>query len=98
MDALKQYRLKEAGISLVKEALIAEAEKRRGRSFEQWRDAEVRAVWSATRDFAQQHGLRVPTLTEVARVESEAVGHTDYSSKWALYSVELALSATPAAV
>lgn len=92
MEALTEYRLKQAGISRIKEALVAEAGNRKGRSFEQWREAEARAVWSATRDFAQQHSLRVPSLAEVIRVESQAIGHSDYSSKWALYAVELTLA------
>jgi hypothetical protein len=40
-------------------------------------------VWSAARDYAQQHGLRVPTLAEVEKKEALALGHCDYAAKWA---------------
>lgn len=97
MDALSAFRIKEAGISAVKDALIREAQKRKGRSLEQWHAAEASAVWEATRDFAQQHGLRVPTLAEVERVERLARGHSDYCPKWALYVVELTFAVEPVA-
>lgn len=91
MDTLQRYRLMQAGIKAVNAALVAEAGKRHGRSFEEWCAAESQAVWTATRDFALQHGLRVPTIAEIVRVESQACGHSDYASKWALYAVELTL-------
>jgi len=91
------YRLKTAGIDAVKAALVAEAEHRRGRTFKEWSESEASAVWSATRDFAQQHGLRVPELAEVVDVERQASGHSDYGSKWALYAVELTFAADVAA-
>lgn len=84
-----QYSLKTTGIDAVERALVAEAALRNGRSFKEWSDAEARAVWSATRDFAQQHGLRVPELAEVVRVERQAIGHCDYAAKWVLYAIEL---------
>lgn len=36
-------------------------------------------------------GLPVVTLADVERVETQAEGHSDYSSKFALYCAELAL-------
>lgn len=92
MDALQRYRHMDAGIKAITAALNREAGKRRGRSFEQWSAAEAQAVWAATRDFAQQHGLRVPTLAEIVRVERQACGHIDYASKWALCAIELTLA------
>lgn len=97
MDQLVFYRLKMAGIDAVKSALIAEAALRAGRSFQEWTEAEAQAVWSAARDFAQQNGLRVPELAEVVHVERQASGHSDYASKWALYTVELTFAAEAAA-
>lgn len=97
MDQLAVYRMKMAGIDAVKSALIAEAEFRRGRSFKEWTEKEAKAVWSAARDFAQQHGLRVPKFAEVVNVERQASGHSDYASKWALYAVELTFAADTAA-
>lgn len=95
MDALQRYRLMDAGIKAITAALTHEAGKRLGRSFEQWSAAEAQAVWAATRDFAQQHGLRVPTLAEVVRVERQSSGHSDYAAKWALYAIELTLVNEP---
>ncbi len=65
------------------DALQKEALKRSGRSVAHWHHAERKAVWSAARDYAQRHGLRVPTLAEVGRAESLACGHVDYGAKWA---------------
>ena len=89
MDQLTLYQVKRAGVEAVKSALIAEAELRNGRTFKEWTESEAKAVWSATRDFAQQNCLRIPKLEEVVRVERQACGHSDYGSKWAIYAVEL---------
>lgn len=96
MDALQRYRFTESGIQALKSALVAEASHRKGRSFKEWSVAEAKAVWTAGRDFAQQHGLLVPLLEDVVRVERQASGHSDYSSKWALYVIELMLASEPA--
>lgn len=96
MNPLHRYRLTMAGIDALKAALVAEAELRRGRTFEEWSKAEAMAVWAGARDFAQQHGLAVPTLADVERLERHACGHIDYGSKWALYIVELMMTAEPA--
>lgn len=66
------------------DALQAEAKHRKGRTPEQWMDAEQQAVWRAARDYAQQHGLAVPTIDAVRKAERLASGHTDYGLKWAL--------------
>jgi hypothetical protein len=97
MDQMASYRLKITGIDAIETALIAEAKLRRGRSFKEWTDSEAKAVWSATRDFAQKHGLRVPNLAEVVKVEHQACGHSDYAAKWALYAVELTFAVVAAA-
>lgn len=97
MSQLVWYRLKMAGIDAVKSALIREAAMRRGRSLKEWTESEAKAVWLAARDFAQQNGLRVPELAEVLNVERQASGHSDYASKWALYTVELTFTAEAAA-
>jgi len=69
------------------DAFQAEAAHRAKRTVDEWLEKEPQAVWRAARDYAQQHGLRVPTLDEVKRAESLAAGHTDYGAKWA-YRVE----------
>lgn len=65
------------------DAFQAEAKKRPGRSYEEWVSAERTAVWKAARDYAQQNGLPVPTLKAVADAEKQALGHTDFGTKWA---------------
>jgi hypothetical protein len=63
------------------DALVAEAEKRPGRSVNAWQAAEQQAAWQAARDYAQQHGLRVPTLEDVKRADRLGCGHVDYAAK-----------------
>lgn len=53
-----------------------------------WVEAERRVVWQTARDYAQQHGMRIPTMAEVERAEQNAMGHVDYGSKWAYGVVE----------
>ncbi|UQS88779.1 hypothetical protein M5C90_24815 [Pseudomonas chlororaphis subsp. piscium] len=72
------------------EAFQAEAAKRAGRAVEQWLASERDAVWKAARDYAQQHGLQVPTLEAVQRAEQSACGHVDYGAQWA-YGVARAI-------
>ncbi len=71
------------------DAFQEEAAKRLGRPVEEWRLAELRAIWVVARDYAQQHGLRALTLEEVKRAGIPAIGHTDYSAKWAHNLAEL---------
>ena len=65
------------------DAFQDEAKKRNGRTPEQWMDAERTVVWAAARDYAQQHGLRVPLMSDVMRAEEYARGSVDYGAKWA---------------
>ena len=46
-------------------------------------DEERLVVWRAARDYAQQHGLRVPLMADVLKAERAAIGHTDYGAKFA---------------
>ena len=95
MDVLTRMKLIHAGVQLLKDALAAEAEKRPGRKVEDWTQAEAGAMCAAASRFAQRHGLRVPLLADVVRVERQARGHSDYASKWALYVTELTLPSVP---
>lgn len=97
MNPLVHHQLKMGCIETLKAALNAEASQRRGRTFDEWSSAEAQALWTAARDFAQQHGLRVPLLADVVRVERQACGHSDYGSKWALYVTELIMVCEPVA-
>ena len=65
------------------DAFQEEAIHREGRSVEEWLLAERQVVWMAARDYAQQHGLRIPTMDEVKQAENCASGHIDYGAKWA---------------
>ncbi len=66
-----------------------EAAKDRKHSVEAWIKRERLAVWRAARDYAQQHGVRVPTLEQVEAAERQAYGHVDYGAKWAYGVAEL---------
>jgi hypothetical protein len=66
------------------DAFQKEAEKRDGMDVDDWILAEREAVWKAARDYAQQHGMRIPTMEEVERAEDQACCHTDYGLKWAI--------------
>ncbi|KAB1444163.1 hypothetical protein [Bordetella bronchiseptica] len=65
------------------DVIRAEAIKRPGRSVDEWLEAELKAVWFAARDYAQQHGLPAPTLRDIKSAERSACGHTDYGAQWA---------------
>ena len=64
------------------DAFQAEAAHRHG-SVEEWIERERLVVWRTARDYAQQHGLRVPTMDQIERAERSACGHVDYGAKWA---------------
>lgn len=42
-------------------------------------------VFRLAREYASQNGLSYPTLAMVKDLESRALGHADYASKWAMY-------------
>jgi hypothetical protein len=65
------------------EAFQTEAKNRKGRTFSEWSAAESMAVWQAARDYAQAHGLTVPTLAQIKSAECYAMGSVDYGAKWA---------------
>ena len=65
------------------DAFQAEAAKREGRSVYEWMAAERKAVWQAARDYAQQHGMCIPTMDDVERSDRQACGHIDYGHKLA---------------
>ena len=69
--------------SLIYDAFQAEASHRKGRCIGKWINAERYAVWRVARDWAEQHGRKVPTLDEVQLEERCAMGHIDYGAKWA---------------
>ena len=71
------------------DAFQAEACNRDGRCEREWQWEERRAVWFAAIDYAQDHGLQIPTLAEIERIEELACGHVDYGAKWAYGVAEI---------
>jgi hypothetical protein len=65
------------------EAFQEESKNRKGRESEEWIFTERMAVWRAAMHYAQQHGLRVPSIEEVENAERYASGSVDYGAKWA---------------
>lgn len=84
----RAHRLKLEAMEAIENAFRKEAQFRKGRSVEEWRRAELEAVWAAGLGFAQARGLPIVPIDEVAAVERMAAGHSDYGSKWALYVAE----------
>jgi len=68
---------------VIYDAFQIEAEKRQGRSIEEWQEAERQAVLNAATVAATQMGLRAPTLADVVAAEQYACGSVDYGAKWA---------------
>lgn len=89
MRALERQPAVSTAVHAIETALSVEATRRTERPCEEWSVEEAKVVWAITRDFAQHHGLRVPTLAEVTRAETLARGHTDYAIKWAMYALDL---------
>lgn len=56
-----------------------------------WVLAELQAMCDAVNVIRLERGRPLVTVQEVERVETGALGHTDYASKFALYCAELAL-------
>lgn len=92
-DVFRPHRQPAQGIY---DAFQAEAALRSGRKLDEWLEAERQAVWRAARDYAQQQGLRVPTIDEIKRAENYAAGSVDYGAKWA-YQIERLLKESTAA-
>lgn len=84
----RAHRLKLEAMEVIESAFREEAQLRKGRSVEEWRRAELEAVWAAGLGFAQARGFPIVPIDEVAAVERMAAGHCDYGSKWALYVAE----------
>lgn len=70
------------------DAFQAEAAKRNGRSFEEWREAETDAVHAAALAASKTHALREPTRDEVAKAGVRAQNHVDYGLQWVCGVVE----------
>lgn len=80
-------------------ATLAEAQKsrpeKRGRTAEdelEWVQYEREVMWHLVNEVRAKNGAAPVPIEEVKRVENFAVGHIDYSQKFALYCAELALN------
>jgi hypothetical protein len=60
-----------------------------------WIDAEIDVMHRAVNRRRSERGLPDLDRATVVRVEQWACGHSDYSSKFALYCAELALDCGP---
>ena len=65
------------------DAFQSEAAKRKGRSIEEWLEAERNAVLREAIFQAKKMQLNPPTLADVEQAETSAMGHCDYGAKWA---------------
>lgn len=72
-------------------ALESEQTRRKGKTVDEWNRSEISRM--AFEVNAWRHALRRTLFrrSEIERVELLAVGHVDYSSKFALYCAELIL-------
>lgn len=66
----------------VLESLVAEQENRN--KHQDWEQRERDAVYRAALEVAATHSISPPTMDDVIRAENLAVGHWDYSQKFAL--------------
>jgi len=57
----------------------------------EWMIYERETMWKAVNSIRLQRGRPAVSVEEVERVENQAVGHIDYSQKFALYCAKLAL-------
>ena len=56
----------------------------------EWVRYERDTMWQAVNAARADHGLPPALLTDILRAENSAVGHSDYTAKYALYCAELA--------
>jgi hypothetical protein len=65
---------------------------REKRPYPKWHQAELKAMCCAVNRIRKQTGCAAPVvMADIERVETMASGHTDYSTKFALYCAELAM-------
>jgi hypothetical protein len=73
----------------LEELLHREASKRSTRLLGDWILAERLAMFEAVNARRALGGKPPVSITEIERVEQQAVGHSDYGHKFALYCAEL---------
>lgn len=77
------YRPNREPAKSIYEALAAEMELRGTRTFAAWQAAEGEAVLKAAQLQATRMGVAEPTIEDIRRCETQALGHIDYASQWA---------------
>lgn len=75
--------------------LTAQQSKRNSYDLEGWIAAERQVMLDATNAWRAKLGAPTVVESDIRRVEQWACGHSDYSSKFALYCAELALGCGP---
>lgn len=74
----------------VKKALMAEADKRKGRDPDVWVAAERQAIVDAANRWATRNGYQpVVTVEWIEDIEHFATGYIDYMRKISLYTADL---------
>lgn len=66
------------------QAFQKQAKMRDQLSVEHWIDAERQAVFQAAVEVAGMYNMHAPTLQDVEKAESQAMGHVDYGKKWTI--------------
>ena len=80
---IDHFRPRNEPARAIYDALLREAEHRNARSVDEWHAAEMEAVWKVARDYAEQHGLKLPTMDDVEKAARQGYGHVDYAAKLA---------------
>lgn len=57
----------------------------------EWVVFERGTMWTAVNAVRAENGLEPAAMAEMLRAEQGAVGHSDYTTKYALYCAELAV-------
>jgi hypothetical protein len=77
------FRPPQGAARVIYDAFQEEASKRKECKTIEWIENERRAVFQTAKEYAEQHGLIIPTMEQVMHAETYAEGHVDYGSKWA---------------
>lgn len=83
------FRPHQIPAKMIYDAFQEEAKKRKGRTVDEWMNAERHAVLLAAEKVSKQFGFPAPTFTDVCGEETSASGHIDYGSKWAYGIINL---------
>ena len=68
---------------------------REGRRVDEWVTYELRGMFGAVNEMRTAAGMPEIDYPSFCRVERLALGHSDYTTKWATYCAELATGRTP---